>query len=48
MDEALEKESIDQKKIRNKERKSVWYLFLAMALCIGIGQQVFGEVPGLF
>ncbi|MBX0356094.1 hypothetical protein [Halobacillus sp. Nhm2S1] len=48
MEEALKKESMDQKKIRNKARKSVWHLFLIMALCIGLGQIFFDEVPGLF
>ncbi|WP_281975802.1 hypothetical protein [Halobacillus litoralis] len=47
MEEALEKESIDQISIRNKERKSAWYLFLTMALCIGVGQQFLDSVPGL-
>ena len=48
MEEALENESMDQKYIRNKARKSVWHLFLMMALCIGFGQIFFDEVPGLF
>lgn len=48
MEEALEKESVDQQYIRNQARKSVWYLFLVMAGCIGLGQLFFSEVPGLF
>ncbi|SFK03461.1 hypothetical protein SAMN04487936_106235 [Halobacillus dabanensis] len=48
MEEELEKESTNQQYIRNKARKSVWHLFLLMALCIGFGQIFFGHVPGLF
>ncbi|MGR9049772.1 hypothetical protein ACQ4XT_14205 [Halobacillus faecis] len=48
MEEALKQESVDQKKVRNKARSSMWHLFLLMVLCIGFGQIFFKMIPGLF
>ncbi|MEC3884808.1 hypothetical protein VKA52_13825 [Halobacillus sp. HZG1] len=48
MEEALKQESVDQKKVRNKARSSMWYLFLLMVLCIGFGQIFFNMIQGLF
>ncbi|WP_226579618.1 hypothetical protein [Halobacillus litoralis] len=48
MEEALEKESINQRIIHNKARRSMWHMFLIMVACIGLGQLFLKEVTGYF